>query len=160
MLQVIYRMPNKLKPNVDLLAIWGNSRLKTLWKGKWSNLNPSKYRGFSIESTVCKLIINIISQRIRPWYGAQPSKEPNGFRRNRGTTDGIYSMKRVHQISNHKKQPLYLLFVDLTATFDPKPNKWLFDSIRLYYPEGENVKLFDILGKIYQKTSLLTRRLK
>ena len=35
-----------------------------------------------------------------------------------GTTDGIYSMKRIHQISNRKKQPLYLLFVDLTAAFD------------------------------------------
>ena len=35
-----------------------------------------------------------------------------------GTTDGIYSMKRIHQISNRKKQSLYLLFVDLTAAFD------------------------------------------
>jgi len=40
-----------------------------------------------------------------------------------GITDGIYTVKRAHQISNCKKQPLYLLFVDLTAAFDHIP--WL-----------------------------------
>ena len=63
-------------------------------------------------------------------------------------------MKRIHQISNRKKQPLYLLFIDLTAAFDRIPRKWLFDSIRLRFPEGESVRLFDILGKLYQKISL------
>ena len=28
---------------------------------------------------------------------------------------------RIHQISNRKTQPLYLLFVDLTAAFDHIP---------------------------------------
>ena len=63
-------------------------------------------------------------------------------------------MKRIHQISNRKKQPLNVLFIDLTAAFDRIPRKWLFDSIRLRFPEGESVKLFDILGKLYQKISL------
>ena len=47
-----------------------------------------------------------------------------------------------------------MLFVDLTAAFDRIARKWLFDSIRLRFPEGESVKLFDILGKLYQKISL------
>jgi len=71
-----------------------------------------------------------------------------------GITDGIYTVKRAHQISNCKKQPLYLLFVDLTAAFDHIPRKWLFDSIRLRFREGENAKLFDILENLYQKTIL------
>ena len=65
-------------------------------------------------------------------------------------------MKRIRQISNRKKIPLYLLFACLTATFDRMQRKWLLDSIRLRFPEGEHVKLFyfDILGNLYQKTSL------
>ena len=47
-----------------------------------------------------------------------------------------------------------MLFVDLTAAFDGIPRKWLFDSIRLCFPKGESVKLFNILGKLYQKTPL------
>ena len=60
-------------------------------------------------------------------------------------------MKRVHQISNRKKQPLYLLFVDVTTAFHHIPRKWLL--FRLRFREGEKIK-FDILGKLYQKISL------
>ena len=104
---------------------------------------------------MCKLITNIILEQIRLWYDAQLSKELNGFRKNRDTTDGIYSMNRTHQISNHKKLPLYLLFVDLTAAFDRIPRKWLSDPIRIHFPKSENIKLFDILEKHCQKTSLI-----
>ena len=107
-------------------------------------MDPSKYRGLSIGSIVCKLIINIISERIRPWYEAQLSKD----------NDAIYLMKRIHQISNCKEQPLYLLFVILTAAFDCIPRRWLFSSIRLCFSEGESVKLFYILRKFHQKLSL------
>ena len=138
MLQVTHRMANSLWSNLTIPAVWGNSRIKTL----------GKYRGLGIVWTVCNLIINIILERIRPWYEAQLSKERNGFRRNRDTTDEIYSMTRIHQISNCKELPLCLLFIDLTAAFDRIPRKWLFDLIRLRFPKGESVKLFHILGKL------------
>ena len=37
MLQVIHRMSNNLWSNPDLPAVWGNYRLKTLWKEKVSS---------------------------------------------------------------------------------------------------------------------------
>ena len=83
MLQVIHRMKNNQWLNLNIPAVWGNSRLKTLWKRKGSKSVPSKYRGLSIGSTVYKLIINVILERIRAWYEAQLSKEQNGFRRKR-----------------------------------------------------------------------------
>ena len=103
---------------------------------------------------MCKLITNVTLERIRPWYEAQLSKEQNGFRRNRDARDGIYSIKRIHRISNRKKQQFYLPFVDLTTLFDRILRKWTSDSIRLCFPEGESVKLLDILGKLYQKIFL------
>ncbi|XP_066926178.1 uncharacterized protein [Clytia hemisphaerica] len=116
--QVIHRMTLNLWNNLDIADAWGNSKLKTLWKNKGSKSDPTKYRGISIGSTVCKLIINIILERSRPWYETQLSDEKNGFRQNRGTTDGIFTLKRVQQITQKKLQLLYLLFVDLTAAFD------------------------------------------
>ena len=154
LLEVIHRMTSNLWSNLDIADSWGNSRLKTLWKGKESKSDPVKYRGINIGSTVCKLIINIILERIRLLYEAQLSDEQNGFRKNRGTTDGIYSMKRVQQISNHKKQFVYLPFVDLTAAFDHISRNWLFESARLRFTERENLKLFDILETLYHKTTL------
>ena len=82
LLEVIHRMTSNLWSNLDIPDSWGNSRLKILWKGKGSKSDPAKYRGISIGSTVCKLIISIILERIRPWYEAQLSDEQNGFRKN------------------------------------------------------------------------------
>ena len=95
MLEVIHRMILNLWNNLDLPNEWGNTRLKTLWKGKGSKTDPTKYRGISIESTVCKLIISIILSRLKGWYEIQLSDEQYGFRSNRGTTDGIYAIKRT-----------------------------------------------------------------
>ena len=61
------------------------------------------------------------------WYEAQLSKEQKGFRKKCTTTGGIYSVERVHQMSNRKKQHLYLLFFDFAAVSDHMPRKWLFD---------------------------------
>ena len=141
LLEVIHRMTSNLWSNLDIPDSWGNSRLKTLWKGKGSKADPAKYRGISIGSTVCKLIISIILERIRPWFEAQLSDEQNGVRKNRGTTDGIYSMKRIQQIINRKKQLVYLLFVDLTAAFDHISRNWLFESVQLRSTERKNLKL-------------------
>ena len=154
MLQVINRITTNLWKEIDVPSAWGNSRLKTLWKKKGKKSDPAKHRGLSIGSTVCKLVINLILARIRTWYEAQLTDDQNGFRTDRGTADGIYTLKRVQQITNRKKQPLFLLFVDLTAAFDHIPRKWLFDSIKLRFPKGEYPKVFQILEKLYSNTTL------
>ena len=154
MLEVIHRIVNNLWNNYDLPKSWGQSSLRTLWKGKGSKKDPSKYRGLSIGSTVCKLIVNIILSRLRSWYENQISDEQNGFRSNRGTTDGIYTVKRVHQISHRKQQSVFLLFVDLSAAFDHIPRKWLFDSIKLRFTNQLTPTLIKILETLYRQTSL------
>ena len=152
--QVIHRMALNLWNNLDFPEAWSNSHLKTLWKNKGSKSDPTKYRGISIGSTVCKLIINIILDRLRPWYESQLSEEQNGFRQNRGTTDGIFTLKRVQQITHRKMQPLFLLFIDLTAAFDHIPRSWLFKSIEMRFPEGMFPRLFTILDNLYKRTTL------
>jgi hypothetical protein len=99
-------------------------------------------------------VVNIILFRLRDWYECQLTDEQNGFRPNRGTTDGIYTVKRVHQISHRKQQPLYLLFIDLSAAFDHIPRKWLFDTIRLRFTDKKTPSMIKILEKLYQQTSL------
>ena len=81
--------------------------------------------------------------------------EQNGLCPNRGTTDGIYTVKRIHQISHRKQQPLYLLFVDLSAAFDHiNDRKWLFDTIPLRFTDKKSPIMVKILEKIYQHNSL------
>ena len=97
---------------------------------------------------------NTISILHIAWYELQLTDEQNGFRKDRGTTDGIYTIKRIQQISSRKRQPFFLLFVDLTAAFDHIPRKWLFDSIALRFFNHQKPRLFDILEELYNHTSL------
>ena len=41
--------------------------------------------------------------------------QQQGFRTGRGTTDGLYYLKRLHQVTAGMKKKAYILFVDLTA---------------------------------------------
>ena len=80
-------------------------------------------------------------------------EEQQGFRSGRGTTDGIYIVKRVHQISNKMKKPVYALFVDLTAAFDHINRSFMFNSILKRMPANSNKKLIQLLQALYEVTS-------
>ena len=99
---------------------WGHSKLIALWKGaaKGSAKNPASYRGLQVGSSLCKIMVIIILNRLKDWYDEQLLDQQQGFRRGRGTADGIYVTKRLQQISDRIQKPFsYLLFVDLSSTF-------------------------------------------
>ena len=125
---------------------WSHSRLITIWKGatKGKIDDPSAYRGIQIGSTFCKVLVIIILERIRTWYEKQISDHQQGFRQGRGTTDGIYLVKRIQQLSYRSKKPIFVLFVDLSAAFDHINRKWLFKSIYQRLATKENEKTVQI----------------
>ena len=134
-------------------AQWGESRLETIFKNKGSRRDPNMYRGLSIGSSVCKVLIQIILKRLQKWYSLQISEYQNGFVQNRGCTDGVFIAKRIQQIAVSRQTKLHLLFVDLTAAFDTITRKWMFDSIRMRFRDPNNI-LVDILENLYEKTTL------
>ena len=64
------RIAKNLSSNLNTPVIWGNSKLKTLWKGKGSKSDPSKYRGLSIRSP---LLFNMGGR----WGGGGLKRQPN-----------------------------------------------------------------------------------
>ena len=149
LLQNLHALLCKVWNDVDPPPAWANSKLQALWKGKGSKKDASKYRGLAIGGTMNKIAMSIILRRLQFWYEKQLTDHQYGFRRNRGTTDGIFVTKRVQQISNRKKQALYFLFVDLSAAFDHVVTSWLWASIRQRFPPDMSTLLIDILEKLY-----------
>ena len=86
---------------------WGHSKLVTLWKGasKGKVDDPASYRALQIGSSMCKIMVVIIIERIKKLYDSQIQDQQQGFRAGRGTTDGIYILKRIHQITDDMKKP-------------------------------------------------------
>ena len=132
---------------------FGHGRLEALFKNKGSNKEAKNYRGLNIGSCVAKTVISIILDRLKPWYIKQLSYHQCGFRPGLGTTDATYVLKRAMQISVRKMEPLYLIFCDLSAAFDHCVRKWLFESIRMRFPDDADTTLIDILENLYENTS-------
>ena len=135
--------------------IWGYSKLVTLWKGptKGHYDDPSTYRGLQIGSSLCKIIIVIIINRLKVWYERQLLDQQQGFRSARGTTDGIFVAKSVQQITSKIKKPTFVLFVDLSAEFDHGERSWLFKTIRSRYPDGTEQTMLKLLESLYSSTT-------
>ena len=110
-------------------------------------------RGIQIGSTFCKLLVIVILERTRNWYESQLLDEQQGFRSSRGTTDGIYIVKRIQQISQLTKKPIFALFIDLTAAFDHVRRKWLFKSIKQRLPKSVGNILIELIENLYSYTT-------
>ena len=134
---------------------WKHSKLVALWKGasKGDKDDPKAYRGLQIGSTLCKILVIIIINRLKTWYELQLLDEQQGFRSGRGTTDGVYIVKRIHEISNKMKKTVYALFVDLAAAFDHIVREHMFDTILKRIPSDVNTKLIQLLKSLYDATT-------
>ena len=135
--------------------LWGYSKLIALWKGpsKGHHDDPSTYRGLQIGSSLCKIIIVIIIDRLKTWYEKQLLDQQQGFRSARGTTDGIFVAKSVQQITSKMKKPTYVLFIDLTAAFDHVERSWLFKTLQYRYPTGTEETMLKLLESLYSSTT-------
>ena len=74
-LNEVYVVMAEIWTNRRLSADWGISRITTLWKNKGKESDPSKYRGLSISSAICKLCMSIDTLRSRLPTDCKPQFE-------------------------------------------------------------------------------------
>ena len=134
---------------------WRHSKLVSIWKGvaKGSCKDPRAYRGLQIGSSLCKIIVLIIINRLKSWYESQLLDQQQGFRTGRGTTDGIFIEKCIHQITDNMRKPVYSVFIDLTAAFDHVERNWMFKTIHQRFQLDDDKKLIELLESIYSHTT-------
>ena len=58
------------------------------------------------------------------------------------------------KFQNKKLELTFLLFVDLSAAFDHIPQRLLFESIKLRFPNRSIPRTFEILKTLYKNTTL------
>ena len=140
--------------DVVISELWRKTTITALYKNKGKRKECKNYRGLSIGSTLLKLAMAIILERLRPWYNKQLLPNQNGFRQYFGCPDAIFSIKSIQNISSRLNKEVYLLFVDLTAAYDWCVRKWLFHSIfnRIDPSNIELMQCVKIMEELYRKT--------
>ena len=132
---------------------WGLAKIESLYKNKGKRGDPTMYRGLSITSTVSKLYMMIIVERLTPWYNEQLDLSQNGFRQGVGTVDAILRNKNIQRLAVKTGQEVYATFIDLSAAFDTVIRSWIFQAMRVRVPTGQSTKIIDLLETFYSNTS-------
>ena len=111
-----------------VVRIWGWGEVPQQWKDaiimvlhkKKDRTECSNYRGISLVAHAGKILLKIIARRLSEYcerVGILP-EEQSGFRPNRSTTDMMFVIRRLQELSRKKRIPLYVCFIDLTKACD------------------------------------------
>ena len=103
---------------------WRTGLIVPIWKRKGDAQDPGKYRGITLPSHIMKLLERILDKRLRERVEPELGEEQLGFRKGRGTTDGMFLLRQLVEKRLEKQGHMALAFVDLEKAFDTVPRKW------------------------------------
>ena len=116
---------------IDVPKAWQSGFLVPLPKaGDLSSC--SNWRGITLLSVPGKLFARVIASRLQDYaetHGLVPEWQC-GFRSGRSTTDMIFTLRMILDTANHKKLPLFVLFVDLVKAYDSVSRKGLWNVLK------------------------------
>ena len=83
-------------------------------------------RGISLLSVLGKVFARVALQRLQQVAERVYPESQCGVRVQRPTTDMIFTLRQLQEKCREQKQPLFIVFVDLTKAFDLVSRKGLF----------------------------------
>lgn len=109
-----------------ITQIWRNEELPEEWKmgvicplhKKGDKLECGNYRGITLLNIAYKLFANVLYQRLLPYAEENIGEYQCGFRRDRSTTDQIFSVRQILEKCREFNVDTHHLFVDFKAAYD------------------------------------------
>ena len=124
---------------------WRTGLIVPIWKRKGDAQDPGKYRGITLLSHIMKLLDMILDKRLRERVEPELGEEQLGFRKGRGTTDGMFSLRQLVEKRLEKQGQMALAFVDQEKAFDTVPRRMALTTLRwMGAPESE-VKMIEAM---------------
>ena len=109
-----------------------------IWKRKGDVHDPGKYRGITLLSQVLKLLERILDARIRRRVEGNFGEEQQGFRKERGKTDGMYVLRQMVEKRLEVQGSMAPWFVNLEKVFGTVPREMVMATLRwMGVPEAE-----------------------
>ena len=94
---------------------WCFSKLTVLFKKGNSSLCDN-YRGISVMNTLAKIYDSILCKRLELWFS--PFREQAGAQKGRSCEEQIATLRLAIDIAKHKKQKLFIVYVDFSKAYD------------------------------------------
>ena len=129
---------------------WRIGLIVPIWKRKGDAQDPGKYRGITLLSHIMKLLERILDKRLREKVEHKLGEKQLGFRKGRGTTDGMFALRKLVEKRLEMQGHMALAFEDLEKAFDTVPRKMAMATLRwMGAPESE-VKMVEAM---YENTT-------
>ena len=104
------------------------------------------YRGISLLSVVGKIFADVILQRLQRLAEKIYPESQSGYRSNRSTIDGIFTLRQIMEKCREQRCNLHIAFIDFTKAFDCVNRELLYAILqKLGCPE----KFVRIIKKLY-----------
>ena len=132
---------------------WSTAALVPLYK-KGDIADCNNYRGISLLSLPSKLFATVLLRRCQKLAEHVLSEEQTGFRRGRGTTDAIFTLRIALEKRWEFNQPVHLAFIDLEKAYDRVPRDVLWQVLPCYGIKGT---LLRSVMSLYDNTSGVVR---
>ena len=103
---------------------WRTGLFVSIWKRNVDAQDPGKYRGITLLSHIMKLLERILDKRLRERVEPELGEEQLGFRKGRGTTDGMFSLRQLVEKRLEKQGQMALAIVDLEKPLTLSRDEW------------------------------------
>jgi len=107
----------------------------------------SNHRTISLMCHILKILLKIITNRVRRQLLPEISPRQYGFMKDRGTRNAVFVLRNLCERAIQHQQNVYCCFVDYAKAFDRVPHKRLFETLRNINIDAKDYRL---LHKLYQ----------
>jgi hypothetical protein len=130
---------------------WKESVIVPVYK-KGDKTDGSNYRGTSLLSTTYKILSNILLSRLTPYAEEIIGDHQHGFRRNRSTTDHIFSIRQIHEEKWEYNEAVHQLFIDFKKAYDSVRREVLYNILIEFGIPMKLVRLIKMcLSEVYSR---------
>ena len=104
-------------------------------------LKCEQHRTISIINHITKIILKVITERIKSRIRPEMAKEQFGFVANSGTTNAIFTLNRIIENAIQVQKNVYLCFVDYEKAFDKVRHNELMNILKQIGVDGKDLRL-------------------
>jgi len=134
-----------LQPGTPSPSNWQHTLIKVLYKSGDPKL-PQNYRPIATIPMLYKLFARLLYNRLEPTLDKQQSCDQAGFRRNRSTTNHLFTISLMQEISDEWQIPVWIAAVDFKKAFDSVTHAAIWEAL---HEQGVPSSYIGLLDKLY-----------
>ena len=147
----LYRIITDIWSSEKCPSQWDIGRLVILPK-KGDLSKPGNYRGIMLLEIAYKIVAIVINKRLQPLIERLDHENQCGFRKGRGCTDAVFTVKMAIKKRREHNLETWILFLDLVKAFDRVPRELLWSILSKFGVSNKMINVLKLLHATFKVT--------